>query len=401
MTASSAIVTRPARFAGFDGLRAIAALSILVFHVTSATGANADDPLGRYLARLDAGVAVFFVISAFLLYRPFADAHLAGAAPPALRRYAVRRVLRIYPAYWVALTAAILVFRSTELRGVGDHLRHYLLVQTYQEPWGLGGIVPAWTLAVEVAFYASLPLYATVVGGLVRRRPVHRRLHGELLAAATVYASAFAFRVVVTGARGTDSPWLHALPTLADWFAVGLALAAARAALDRDVAPDVLRRAARWIARHQLALWGGAAGAFALTGHLGLPVDGRAGSAAADAARQALYGLAGGLLVAPLALPKARARGPVTRMLEHRVAVALGTVSYGVFLWHFDWIEHLVDAGFLGEVTRATTPALLLVVVALSLLSAAASWLLVERPLVRRAPRWSGGRAAASERAAP
>ena len=48
------------------------------------------------------GVAIFFVISGFLLYRPFLAASRGG--PAAIRGYLRRRVLRIVPAYWVALT---------------------------------------------------------------------------------------------------------------------------------------------------------------------------------------------------------------------------------------------------------------------------------------------------------
>lgn len=55
----------------FDGLRAIAALSVLVFHAGYFSRANEGEAgLSPYLARLNVGVAVFFVISGFLLYRP-------------------------------------------------------------------------------------------------------------------------------------------------------------------------------------------------------------------------------------------------------------------------------------------------------------------------------------------
>ena len=57
----------------------------------------------RFTAILNSGVGVFFVLSGFLIYRPFCEANVAGMPVPDLARYLVRRVLRIYPAYLVCL----------------------------------------------------------------------------------------------------------------------------------------------------------------------------------------------------------------------------------------------------------------------------------------------------------
>ena len=159
--------TATTRYPCFDGLRAVAATSIVVFHVASTSGATTVAGHGRYLARLDVGVAVFFVVSGFLLYRPFAVAHFGGRPAPRWREFWWRRLLRIYPAYWVALTVAIVGFHSTHLHGFVDYARHYALVQIYRPHYGLDGIVQTWTLAVEVSFYAALPLYAGLVGRVI------------------------------------------------------------------------------------------------------------------------------------------------------------------------------------------------------------------------------------------
>ena len=93
------------RFPLFDGLRALAALSILVFHTAAATGASVGEGgLSPYLLQLNVGVAIFFAISGFLLYRPFVAAKVGDAPAVHLGQYARRRFLRIVPAYWVALT---------------------------------------------------------------------------------------------------------------------------------------------------------------------------------------------------------------------------------------------------------------------------------------------------------
>ena len=78
-----------------DGLRAVAAGAVLLTHVAFRTGQTQAGAGGAVLARFDAGVAVFFVLSGFLLY----------PATRPLGRYALRRAARILPAYWVLLAA--------------------------------------------------------------------------------------------------------------------------------------------------------------------------------------------------------------------------------------------------------------------------------------------------------
>src|SRR6266487_2807271 len=97
------------KFPCFDGFRALAAISVLITHVAYLSGFDIHSGLGAFTARMDVGVAVFFMISGFLLYRPFVAARLAerhGSRPLA---YFWRRALRIFPAYWVALTITVFV----------------------------------------------------------------------------------------------------------------------------------------------------------------------------------------------------------------------------------------------------------------------------------------------------
>src|SRR5215212_6043566 len=100
---------RADRFPLFDSLRAIAALSVVAFHAAFFAGMfTSESPLRPYLVRMDVGVSVFFLISGFLLYRPFVRARLGGEGTPHVGGYAWRRFLRIVPAYWVALTIVAL-----------------------------------------------------------------------------------------------------------------------------------------------------------------------------------------------------------------------------------------------------------------------------------------------------
>ena len=80
---------RAGHFPLFDSLRAIAVLCVLGIHAASyAALAGGREEIGPYAARLDVGVTIFFVISAFLLYRPFVRAGLRREPAPFVRAYA-------------------------------------------------------------------------------------------------------------------------------------------------------------------------------------------------------------------------------------------------------------------------------------------------------------------------
>ena len=151
---------RAPRFPLLDSVRAIAALSVVVFHAAywsriTETGSAA----APFLSRLDVGVTVFFVLSGFLLYRPFVRSRLLGGPRPAAAAYGWRRVLRIVPAYWVALTIIVIWLGKRYVVEPGNLFEYYGFAQIYSN-LALGGITQAWTLCIEVTFYALLPLWA-------------------------------------------------------------------------------------------------------------------------------------------------------------------------------------------------------------------------------------------------
>jgi Acyltransferase family len=165
---------RLGRLTGVEGLRAVAASSIVVFHVwkySSPSGREVDlGYLSRFaLPHLPTGVTLFFTLSGYLLYRPIAASLLATGQVPGVRSYLRNRALRILPAYWVVLTAvavilpaALLRLSSSELAlgrladQPGILLSNALFLQNYIPASLETGIGPAWSLAVEVVFYLSL-----------------------------------------------------------------------------------------------------------------------------------------------------------------------------------------------------------------------------------------------------
>ena len=154
----------------------MAALAIVIVHVLLVTTAYSDDLASRMVIRLDVCVSIFFMLSAFLLYRPMI-AHRAGGRPgPGVGDYARRRFFRIFPVYWFALSC-LAIFPG--LAGVFSEQwwAFYTLWFNY-DPQAVAadcagtnqlcGLPQTWTLATELTFYALLPLYAFAAAGLVR-----------------------------------------------------------------------------------------------------------------------------------------------------------------------------------------------------------------------------------------
>src|SRR3954471_10836988 len=103
MTASALVDGGPAArveraYPTLDGLRLLAATAVVITHTGFATGHYTSDAFGGLLARLEIGVPVFFVLSGFLLTRPYVLAGVHGIAGPRTRAYLWRRTLRILPA---------------------------------------------------------------------------------------------------------------------------------------------------------------------------------------------------------------------------------------------------------------------------------------------------------------
>jgi len=159
-----------ARIPNLDSLRAIAATGILLSHVSFATALIGLPFWGAWLSRLEAFVTFFFMLSGFVLFRPYAAAHVAGGARPSMQIHFIRRVLRIVPAYW-ALVIVSLLFVVNEIPDAVTWVRHLTFTQFYPSGPLLAGVGPAWTLTVEVVFYLILPFAAPAVLGR-RWRPV-------------------------------------------------------------------------------------------------------------------------------------------------------------------------------------------------------------------------------------
>ena len=380
---------RPLHFPCFDGLRAIAALTVLVTHVAAATQATVHHPLGQFFARFDIGVAIFFVISGFLLYRPFAAAHLDDRPGPAVVAYFRRRVLRIFPAYWVVLAVALLTTSWTADALALVSWSSLLHIYRPETVLGAPTLVQSWSLGTEISFYLFLPLYAAVLARI--GRTPRERLRAQLAGVAVLYAVSVAFRsfalVAELPENGTLTKWLIANT---DYFALGMVLATVRCWIDRTDGDEPLGLGRRWAPAVSWALAG--LSFWTVSTRLDLPLVLSDLTKSGQMLYQLLYGTTAFFLLLP-AVFGPQDEGLVRRLLRSRVAVALGLVSYGIYLWQNFWLEKWQEwmdiAPFTGRFGEVLPP-----VAALTIATAALSYVVVERPALalkggrprRRAP---------------
>jgi len=365
------------RFPCFDGVRALAAVMVVVYH---SVFFNTDFLTrgGSFFGTLNAGVWIFFVTSGFLLYLPFAASHLAGANPVDPRGYAVRRVARIYPAYWLVLAFFTFVVAKVNIYGLHGLVLNTTLTFTYvhiKNPFVIG-LPPAWSLVVEVSFYAFLPFYAALIGALARRG---RALRVELTGVAVLFAIGLV--AIISLGYGLDGPWVTVLPQHIGAFALGMFLAVLSSQRWSDGTTARLERIGRpaWI-------WWSAALAALVMIPVGLRLDPLASMNAAQAIGLNLCQMITGVCVVVPVVLGPQDHGAIRRILRSRVAVFLGLISYGIYLWHWYILQMLADR--LGwPLYHGNWLAILALGLPIVIVAASVSWFGLERPVLRLAHR--------------
>jgi peptidoglycan/LPS O-acetylase OafA/YrhL len=390
------------RFPLFDGLRGIAVLAILAFHCAEYSGRIGFGPLGG-LAEVAGGeaVIVFFVISGFLLYRPFAAARAAGRRAPSTALYGRRRALRILPGYWSALTVLAIVLGITGVF-TSDWWRYYGYLQLYSAHTRNSGIQVAWTLCIEVSFYIALPLWAMLLHRLPGKATQRAFLWSELGALAVVFLGGLAVQVAVS--RG-HLPYILGVSLVGEsaWLAIGMALAVLSVAVQRDGSAFAL---VRGIADRSELCWAIGVGA-AVGLVLLIPSHGFFGLIASVEVAQAIprsvakLGLEG-LLAVAFVLPAVfgdQRRGLPRMVLSWRPFIGLGVISYSFYLYHLPIVALLAikhttafsATGFnlMAHVHVARTTLLYVLSLAITAVVATVSYRLVELPFLRRKERRS------------
>jgi peptidoglycan/LPS O-acetylase OafA/YrhL len=393
--------TMGARLPHVEGARALAAGSIVVFHVWryGALGGPASlGPAGRLMPHLALGVTLFFTLSGFLLYRPFAAALMRGDRRPGLAAYLRNRALRILPAYWVILLVTGVVLGATIVRydlqrgslaaRPGLLVRDAFLVQNYDPGTILTGIGPAWSLAIEVVFYLALPLLGLVAFAFARRTTDEsRRRRLALLPPVAMLMVGISGKLVASHlvpGWGPGFGWVNDWHSVlersfwvqADLFAFGMFLAVLTIAVE----DGRVRLPRGW--------WPLTAFAFVVV------AGGTAVAFERAAINQYVYdslmALACGLFLSLVVLAglDGQRRPFLLSWLEARPIAWVGVVSYSLFLWHEPLIWWLRDRGLLASgIGVGSFLVNLVIVVTVSLALSALTYRMVELPALRRKAR--------------
>ena len=374
--------TRRPGIPALDGLRAVAVALVLADH------GGVPGMAGGFL-----GVDVFFVLSGFLITSLLLD-ELGRSGRIDLGDFWIRRARRLLPALvLMVLTVAVgrQFFSPEAVAGLRDDavaaffwVANWMFVADKTDYFTQGAppspLQHAWSLGVEEQYYIFWPLVLVAVAvslaARARRRRGRATLGGVRLAVlllAVLGALASAAAAILLASEATRDRVYFGTDTRAQALLVG---AAASALLVGDW--SALNRG--WsLIRSRWGKWGAR-----LLPVIGLALLGVASHYATGSAREFRQGLliavavAAALVIAPVALDQ---RGPIAAVLAWGPLAWLGTISYGVYLWH--WPIFLV---LNGERTGWSGLSLFGVRCAVTLAVSTVSWWLIERPIRRWQP---------------
>lgn len=348
---------------GLDGFRGLAAAAVVLLHVWMFSGAHQSSQsqlVDTVIGALGLSLMMFFVLSGYLVSRPWVRAAISGAPAPDLRRYAIRRAARILPAYWLMVVVSFVITNAISHPHAIDasQLPVFALFLQNQVPSTIGQLnPPMWSLGVEVQFYLLLPLIGAAMLWATSRAP--RGDRRPLVALAALLALAGLTWTAMLQETGVQRELLMSVPTYLPIFACGIATAI----LIEGRAVSRPWRATLLIAGSLLAIgngWWHSDG----TGWWG------------QVLRDLPAGVGFGMMIA------ASVNGPA-RLMGSLPLRRLGDWSYGIYLWHmlmiyvFRALDQWPESPWLAYAY----------VMGSSTILGAASWILYERPIQQAVSR--------------
>lgn len=386
------------RIIGLDGARGLSCLGVAVAHIAGHYSPLTAAQYGAGLVGLS--LIFFYVLSGFLLFLPYVRGlfqHPSSAVAPSVKNFALHRVARVLPGYLVIFLLVNYVFQVAYVQnpvyqplrsdaGTGmitdpwQLLANLTLVQTYLPRYIQTGLNPSWSLTLEYAFYAVLPLLGMALF-VARRRTEVRPLRIAALGAAGLAGVALvgrAFVPMVNAATGiTDlnvlewgANWAavfsRSLLTNADNFAAGMFAAVVVVAMERGLVKEALSRRVRLYCVLGL-----------------LPVM---AVSAVFVALRSPYGTTGlgvlcALLILVIVAPLSRNEdSAIARWLDVGPVRYVGKLSLSVYLWHFPVMLLLGRWGVLAGDTLLGMLYNIVVVLAATVLISMVTYYLVEKP---------------------
>ncbi|HEX3289449.1 MAG TPA: acyltransferase [Mycobacterium sp.] len=359
-------------------MRACAAMGVVFTHVAFQTG-HSSGLVGRLFGRFDLAVAVFFALSGFLLWRGHAAAARGLRESPPTAHYLRSRLVRIMPAYLVAVVA-ILALLPDVRADLTVWIANLTLTQIYVPLTLTPGLTQMWSLSVEVSFYLALPVLAL----LARRLPVRARI--PVLAAAGVLSLGWTLLPIHLPFGVSAANWP---PAFISWFVAGMLLA------ELTVMP------VGWphrLARKRIPVAAVAVSAYLIAASpLAGPEGLTPGASQQFVVKIATGAVLAGALLAPLVLD---APDTPHRILGNTTMVTLGRWSYGLFIWHLAalWMVFPI----IGEFAfNGHMPIVLVLTVIFGFAIAAVSYALIESPCRVALRRWEYRRSSPAHHAPP
>ena len=358
-------------------MRALAISVVVAFHslVFPITGHSALAYLGRLPSAGWGGVDIFFVLSGFLVGGILIDSR---GQPNAMRRFLIRRFMRIIPLYWLMLASFYLVplafsYPADEwpFGGPPPWWSYVTLTQNFATPiqghdaFYLG---PTWSLAVEAQIYLLL-------GFLLTRAPA--RLIRPIMIAGVAIAEISRLVATVSG-HGIFGYFL--LPARIDGACMGVIVAL----LVRDGRAMTVTR------RHSSIIWSAIVFVAVSSGALSMAGQG-IGSLGANFYTHFTLALASAAMIAVLI---GSPEGTVNRVLRMPALVSIGTVSYGIYLMHrpVTSLAHVLLANPSVEIGGWREALATVIGVVLTLIFAQLSWRYFETPLISWSHRITANR---------
>lgn len=385
------------RLLGADFLRATACMGVLLHHLAFRMNmSQVPEPLVPFVQFLvygSFGVSVFFVLSGFLLARPFWLALDAGKPMPSMRTYALRRLARIVPGFWLALVVSLLL--DVWLGGAvldGERIVRFIAGLLLVSDWHWVTLFPVdnngplWSIGFEITAYLLMPLGMAALFALSARGWAARLAWlGVIALALLVHWLAVMWAPIDEVERG----WNHGLVGGAKaWMPrfnpIGFFAIFAMGALAAGV--QVLVQRHRSLAMDLIGGVAVLATAAIMAVSIGQLTEGFG-----------LLGVPYAFPWMPLAVGAALVALPSSlflgKMLDNAPVRFIARISFGIYVWHFliMWlIGRLVPVAFKtseagGFENWLWTSA---AVIALSFVVATVSFYLLEQPVVRWARKF-------------